>query len=445
MKKTLFIIGSVLLVLAVGFFVWWLLFGRIAEEEGGEVFNNQEGFGTFFENQNGGNNQPFFENELDENGGPVDHTGNMPILRQISNEPIAGYTTFVKDFEIIKNEIGNEAGAEIETEERNVFRFIERGTGHVYETNDKTLSNKKISNTTFQKINRAIFFDEGQKILMEKLSDNEEGVDSFIGEIVLNEEGGTGTLSVSPFSIINSFFSLSNDGENFYYFGEDFDSGQIFENNTDFDSQRLILDSPIKDWLYSGETEDSIFLVTKPSSGEEGYGYLVNKQGGNIKKILDAVFGLTAKISPGGEYVLYAEGRGNVLKLFSENTENGEGRPIQLSTLPEKCVFGNLDESIIYCGAPSANAPGEYPDDWYQGQVSFRDSVWRVDLDTGEITALYFFESEREGVFDIVDLTITEDEEFLLFKNKRDLTLWSLDLGQLDNTDSFNPSSPEDF
>ena len=85
------------------------------------------------------------------------------------------------------------------------------------------------------------------------------------------------------------------------------------------------------------------------------------------------------------------------------------------------------------------------PDDWYKGKVSFNDSIWKINTTTGLVEMFYNFNRNKFGSFDLIDLSLTEGDEFMLFKNKKDLTLWSLNLKELDNRNVFTTDSPEDF
>ena len=66
---------------------------------------------------------------------------------------------------------------------------------------------------------------------------------------------------------------------------------------------------------------------------------------------------------------------------------------------------------------------GDYPDDWYQGLISFKDSIWQKNFSTGETNILI-----NETNADVINPFLTKDENYLIFTNKTDNTLWSLKL-----------------
>jgi hypothetical protein len=83
--------------------------------------------------------------------------------------------------------------------------------------------------------------------------------------------------------------------------------------------------------------------------------------------------------------------------------------------------------------------------DLLKGQLFFSDFIWRINTEEGTIKLLYSFDQEKFGLFDVINVEITDEDEFILFRNKRDLTLWSLNLKELEGGARFTPESPVDF
>ncbi len=136
---------------------------------------------------------------------------------------------------------------------------------------------------------------------------------------------------------------------------------------------------------------------------------------------------MTALCSNDGEFILYSESGYNDLKLNIFNTKEKKTTAFDLVTLPEKCAFSTTKRGIIYCAVPSSLPQGRYPDDWYQGVVSFSDRVWKIDVING---ATEIISSETDTVFDLTHLFFSKNEDYLFFQNKIDGTLWSLNLVQ---------------
>lgn len=448
MKKYLPLIGIIFTILII-VFAFWFFFLRTSSTTEQTLIDNGGGFGTFFdtENQGGGFNfQDSIANLPDE---AFVKNSRIPILRQLSSEPIAGYTFFKKEFEVINNDLATsteEVPVNTETEEKYVFRFMERGTGHIFETTEDTLTTEKITNTSVSKIINAIFSENGNKIIFEKLSEDEENIDSFLGNIIDEiEEGGSEQkiLEVQPYSILSKNFTLSPKKDLFAHMKLNSDSSTIYSTN--FDLKETVLEqSIIKDWLISWDSENYISMFTKPSSKIPGYGYILNIKNGNSEKIFNQINGLTFKLSPDAQSAIYSESNGNSFSLKFKNLETEEIRDFPISAIPEKCVFSNTQENIIYCGTSTLIPSATYPDDWYKGKVSFDDSIWKINTNTGRSETLYQFD-DMYGNFDVIDIQLTSDDEFILFKNKIDLTLWSINLKEMDNSDVFTDDSAVDF
>ena len=99
-------------------------------------------------------------------------------------------------------------------------------------------------------------------------------------------------------------------------------------------------------------------------------------------------------------------------------------------TEPPCCHVWTADDSAIYCGIP-INPPANvnYPDDWYQGAVSFSDRLWKIDV-TGRYAQLVLdFSKENNNVsLDAEALAIDPAQTTLVFINKNDGSLWSYSL-----------------
>ena len=167
-------------------------------------------------------------------------------------------------------------------------------------------------------------------------------------------------------------------------------------------------------------------VVTKASASSLGYMYSVNTKTGVMKAVLGSIRGLSAKMSRDLSRVIYSS---NSLIASLLDTKTGESEEIVFKTLADKCVWSSLRKNEIYCAVPTEiSRDFIYPDDWYKGRVSFVDKIWHLDTDTGEVHLLANLLNLSGTLIDATDLTLDPKEDFLYFINKRDLSLWSLDL-----------------
>jgi hypothetical protein len=60
--------------------------------------------------------------------------------------------------------------------------------------------------------------------------------------------------------------------------------------------------------------------------------------------------------------------------------------------------------------------------------VSFSDTFWKIDTDSLDDTLLFNPENEAGAAIDTESLTLSKDEKTLYVINKKDLSLWAIDL-----------------
>src|SRR3989344_32444 len=388
-RRIIIIIVSIFILLLVGVY-----FGYRYLTQDGQLFGGDE--------NGGGSNFPIFGGGLfggGQDAGSGDRAeGVVPKLRHITVTPVAGAAMFTKD-------------------SKTIIRFVDRETGHVFETSSDSLSIERISNTTIPRVQEALFAPGGTSVIMRYL--NESGiVKNFYGNLLETKSSLDGWFLENGIQNI----AQKEDGGLFYLekIGNSVD-GIIAEH--DGTKRKRVFSSPILDWtpLWSDQT---LFLATKPSHGSMGYLYTLNTADGSLSKVLSGE-GLLALPSPNGKHVLFSASANNETTLYVYERAAGSLATMPFRTLAEKCVWAS--GTRFYCASPFIVEPGVYPDEWHQGLVSFSDDLWSFYLDSQIESLVYDAEGENQN-FDITDLHISADGATLLFTNKKDLSLWSLSL-----------------
>ena len=166
-------------------------------------------------------------------------------------------------------------------------------------------------------------------------------------------------------------------------------------------------------------------ITTKPSFDIEGYTYKIDSNG-NLEKMMGPLRGLTTNYSPDASKIIFS-------KVLNENIVSGlynedENRQYSLgfNTLPEKCGW-SYDSKIIYCGVPSSMS-GNLPDNWYMGITSFSDSIVSYNTETLGNEILVFNGVDNTEFMDIINVQVSPSGDFILFQNKKDLSLWSYEI-----------------
>jgi len=219
--------------------------------------------------------------------------------------------------------------------------------------------------------------------------------------------------------------SLSPDSSKMFYL---FETGNTMIGTTlDFlnNKKSQIFDSPFTEWLSQWPANNTITLTTKPSGSVGGYMYSFDLTKKSLVKTLGNVSGLTTLQSPNGKLVLFGD---TSLSLSLYHTDTRNSNLLGIRTLPEKCVWGSTNEAI-YCAVPKLTTPLVYPDAWYQGEVSFNDQIWKIDVKTGNTTAILDPATAAGGQeIDGTKLAIDSDENYLFFIDKKTSLLWKVEL-----------------
>ncbi len=296
------------------------------------------------------------------------------------------------------------------------LRYVERANGHIYKMFLDKKIEEKISNSTIPSIYESFFNGLGNTIVFRYVS-SENKISSFVSTL------GATAGEFLPEGI--SDLSLSPDKDKFFYLEEN-DSGVVGKirifGNTKIDT---VFTSPLTEWLSQWATNKDIYLTTKASYGVGGDIFLLNTKNQTTSKVFGGIKGLTTLVNQNGYSVLYSEstGAGPRLKIF--DTKSHTTKDLGIYGLPEKCVWSN-NTTNIFCALPNAINGNQYPDIWYKGLISFDDYFVLIDSTTGDISTIA--NSMRETPIDATKMFLSDNEDTLFFVNKKDSTLWSLDL-----------------
>lgn len=336
----------------------------------------------------------------------------IPDLRQLSLVPIAGATSFRNG-------------------SSTAIRYMERGTGHIYEAYGESLTQIRISNKTIPKVYEAVWGNNGNSVLMRFL-DEEDNIRTFSGELVSPK---TGLIDPSQKNLEGLFLpsnireiAISPKQNRMFYLSSDQSEAVGLLSPLRGERPSAILATSFREWSAAWPKENIIALTAKPSGLHPGLMYFLNPETKEITRVLDRIAGLTAIVSADGGNLLYgnSDTRNGSTRLYLYKIKDGSRSELLIKTLPEKCVWSLKDPAIAYCAAPRVLESAVYPDAWYQGKVSFIDTIWRFDSDTETLTRLADLQALTNQEIDATHLKLSPDDKYLLFTNKNDLTLWVL-------------------
>ena len=296
------------------------------------------------------------------------------------------------------------------------IRYVERKNGHLYKMLLKDLVPEKISNSTIPSIYESYFNKDGNTTIYRYLS-NEDVVSTFLATL------GKASGEYLPSNITD--LSVSKDKNRFFYITKSNNSVVGVVQNFETGAKQNVLSHQFTEWLSDWDNNKNIYLTTKATYGLQGSVYVLNQKQKTITKIFGSLNGLTTQVSPDGKRILYSVANNSGPELYVYISEGRKFLDLNNYGLSEKCIWSsnNVD---VYCAIPATIKGNQYPDVWYQGLISFDDYFVKIDTNSGQVDTLA--DSNNETVVDATNLLLDKNEEHLFFINKKDYTLWGLNL-----------------
>jgi hypothetical protein len=404
-RKKLFIFIAIVLVLIVAFLVWYYFFVLPSQNQTGNSATTSKTFTPFGGTAGSGATGGFSSTTA-----TGEATTNQPNytqkLRELWNQPTSG------------------AGV-LDTKAGTVVRFVDKATGFVYETQLFSPIQNRLANTTIPLAYNAVWDGLNNSFVAQYLKD-----DNTINTNVLTLKGGTSTSTdqtLSGFALGSNISSVSVFGETIFYLqtyvGQSFGFTSTFDGKT----KKQIWQSPLDELTSQMVNANYVALTTKPYQNVPGFTYLVNTGTGSVKKLLGDVPGLVSLVSPDASQVLYSsQNYANSMALY--NVKTGGATAITPATFPEKCVWSKKDATIVYCAVPENSLDGTSLTAWYMGQISWSDDIWKYDLKQNTAGIIEHLADDAGEQIDVIKPILSTSEQYLIFTNKIDGTLWSLDL-----------------
>lgn len=407
MKRALTIFGIVFLVLLVGALVYLYLFLPRGEEGVRPITSlfpsAEEGSGetTAPEKEDAGG-YPEIPNEstdTEETPGEIATTSD-PLKAELTllvPEPVSGFQPLT-------------------TEEGVLIRYVKRQKGDIFETALLGINTVRISQTKIQDVYDAVWSEDARYFVARFLGDDEETISTYFVDLSTYTKEGGYTLD-GKFLIKNiQDFAVPNGSGNILFIADT--PGGSLVSKLDFTTGEIapLFSSPFSEWLIQEPQGGGTYLITKASREVPGYLYRLIPESDELLNILAGIDGLTALVSPEGDFVLYSKSTESGLELLVYDTKEKTSMKLASATLPEKCVWEN--SQIFYCAVPQTLPPGEYPDDWHQREITFADTIMKFKVGNPRPVKVY----PLGGTIDAVSLDI--EGSFLYFLDRSSSFLW---------------------
>ena len=324
-------------------------------------------------------------------------------LRKLSTAPVSGAGT-------------------LDVKAGTLVRYIEKATGHIYETELFSPNSNRISNTTIPVVYDAVWGNKNNSLVARYLRADNQSVDTY--SLTVKEVATSSENTISGIAFPSNIGDVSVFETNVFYLKRNLDSSTGFVSSFDGKKIKEIWNSPIRELLSQFVNVKTVALTTKPAQGMGGFLYFVDTSSGQIKKILANIPGLSTLVSPDGTQVLYLSGN----QIYIHDLKSGLSQKTTPVTFPEKCAWSKKDKNIIYCAVPKENIGGASLLSWYQGFISLTDDIWKYDIKNNTSSLIENLSNDSGESIDVIKPLLSENEQYLVFMNKRDNFLWSLDL-----------------
>lgn len=386
-KKLLIIIGSVSIILLLGAWVYLFVFGT--PDSVGQALSNLNSPSTPYE-------QPIVSNP----------TSTLPVgstdLSQLSTRYVAGFT--------VENNSENPS-----------VRYVEKGTGHIYEINTGNGTEERIDGTTIAGTVEAYFDPTGETVILVSYSNNERKVNwrTAIGQ------ASNATLPADSYD-----FTWDQDG-NLFYAVKTPGLTIAYKNTSGNDTELWRV--PLSD-IRVLFTENGDYVVNNPAPRLAGGVYEVKNN--QLVSVTDSKYAFTATAGSLGELFLYRyfDTEEQVAVSKALDTSTGQELRSSLASVPEKCAFDEVNYRV-WCASSFSFSSGdrEYLNKWYRGEVTSPDKLWVSSYnDLGSATLAVDLSEEAGFYIDVTDLKISADGNILLFRNKTNDALWMYRVNERD-------------
>lgn len=327
-------------------------------------------------------------------------------LRKIWSEPVAG------------------AGV-VDVKPGTVIRHVETATGHIYETELFSANQARISNKTIPLIYSAVWNNKNKNFIAQTLKEDNKTINTSV--LTVKDISSTTEREVSGYDLGDNISEIVLNDNSMFYLKQINSGTQGFVSAMDGLKRRQVWNSEIRELNVQFVSNQIVSLTTKPYKNIPGYSYTVNTGSGGVKRVLGNIPGLSTLMSPSASKIIYISQTSNV-DMFLYKVSDEASTKVSPTTFPEKCVWSKKDENIVFCAVPRENLSGSSLNSWYMGDLSFTDDIWKFDLKQNTCSVISSLSDEGGEKIDVIKPILNTGEQYIVFINKIDGSLWSLDI-----------------
>jgi len=386
-----------------------------------------------------------------------DITGEVELIPEglikVWDKPVAGYEIYSKSYR------QNNFAKSLAT--TGVLIFLDSESGIIYEKDlsrsTSTPSAVTLDNPKLIMIQKTFFLNDengivkqvvlqyldDKKIIKTKIATIPNSVNSLIN--LINLPDNIISISVSPDNQKLIYLVAKETNVN----GRKDVYSDWFLLNKIYASPEQIYTSPLTIWNLLITNDEKIYAYEKDTAFENSNFYKLNIENRNenylnndLEKIYGDHTGLAFLITNTQKNILISVNTKTGIKTylnnsfanFNKNFQDNNLQELSFKTLANKCVSSRLDEFVL-CAVPKEikRYDAGLPDAWYQGVASFEDNLYYLSLaeNNSRVEIFYDFQKSADTNLDILNLKITPNDSHLIFINKSDRSLWSLNLNNI--------------
>lgn len=301
-------------------------------------------------------------------------------------------------------------------------KYYSKNNGYIFESSFDGSERTRLSSNILTNLLKIIWSSNKDKVIA--IFDDEGEVKKYFYDYQ------TGKSTLLNQDIRHIAWSPNEDKIAYQYYNSQTEDNDISLANPDGSQWTNIFTTRMKNLIVEWPSSGQVAIRTKPSGLAQSVVYTIDLATGDFQKIISETYGLTVLWSPLGDKLLFSEtdNRGKNLKLKIVDLAKSTIGELDFVTLPEKCVWSQ-DNRTLFCAVPKTiSTLAVWPDDYYKGLTVLADDFWRINLDIGEKIQIYATDNEEAMSYDAKELLLSPLEDYLLFVNKRDDYLYSLEL-----------------
>ena len=312
-----------------------------------------------------------------------------------------------------------------------IARFVLQTNGHAF---DLVLDSpgavpKAVSNTTIPGIIKVVWSEKGRGALMQYLDANILKTVHFL----LPQPASTTTVPVRVQFLPEGISSLavSPDGANVAYLVKTTAGSDGYTANADGGGVKKLFSLPLSQISIAWPSVGTLLAQSAPAAGVPGIVFSVDAKTGANAPLLYAQ-GLTATANSSFSRIVYQTSDGTARSSYLRDTKSGLNAPLPaINPSPEQCIWSRLTPNIVFCAVPIQSVPVNYLDLWHQGFNSSAENIFRINTDiNGQNVVASPGGADGGEQADIAEMTISQDDKYLIYIRKGDRSLWAVRLSQ---------------